>query len=389
MLVRFGLLPWDYGARNLFRRPLRTGLTLGSLTMVVMVIFVVLGFVRGLERSLALSGDSQAVLVYSLTAKENIETSSIPARTPELLQASLPGIQRRFSNMAVSPELLLGTNVMVSNGQKGFGIIRGVTPKSCLVRRSVRIVEGHWPGPGEVMVGRLTPAKLGLSAADFIIGKEITIENQPWTISGLFQAEGSAFEAEIWCPLSDFQQALKRQDISLVAILLQPKAKASEVELFCKQRTDLELQAIRETDYFRSLQKFYLPLRVLAWLVVGLVATSGTFAGLNMMFANVTGRMRELAVLQAIGFRQRAIFLSLIQEGFLLALTASVIAAYLAVFLLNGLAVRFTMGAFQLNIDGGTLWIGSLVGIGVGVLGTIPPMLKSMSSSVSENLKSL
>ncbi len=386
--MRFRLLPWDYGARNLFRRPLRTGLTLGSLTLVVLVVFVAIGFVRGLERSLAVSGDPQAVLVYAITAKENIETSSIPARTPELLQASLSCIQH-FSEAAVSPELLLGTNVSVVRSGPGFGVVRGVTPQAALVRRSVRITQGAWPGDGEILIGNLVSAKLGIPLAELAIGKELDFENKRWRVSGHFQADGSAFESEIWCRLSDFQQTLKRQDISLVAILLKPGKKASEVELFCKQRTDLELQGVLETDYFGSLQRFYLPLRILAWLVVGLVATAGTVAGLNMMFAAVAGRTRELAALQAIGFRQRAICFSLIQEGFLLAMTASVIAAYVAVFLLNGFAVRFTMGAFQLNIDGGTLLIGTTVGVGVGVLGTIPPMLKTMASSISENLRSL
>ncbi len=383
------LLPWDYGARNLLRRPLRTGLTLASLTVVVLVIFVVLGFVRGLEKSLAVSGDPQAVLVYSLTAKENIETSSIAARTPDLLQASLPTIQRRFGQSCVSPELLLGTNVYLSENMKGFGIVRGVTPSAPLVRRTVRVTEGRWPGDGEIIIGSLVAAKLGVPKEQLGIGNELVIEKQRWNISGQFQAAGSAFDAEIWCPLIEFQQSLKRQDLSMVAMLLQPNAHASEVELFCKQRADLELVAIQETEYFQSLQKFYLPLRILAWLVVGLVALSGAFAGLNMMFAAVAGRIRELAALQAIGFRQRAIFLSLVQEGFLLSMSASVIAAFLAVFLLNGLAVRFTMGAFQLRIDSDTLLLGSLVGIGVGVLGTIPPMIRSMSSSVSENLKAL
>ena len=53
----FRLLPWEYGIRNLFRRPLRTSLTFAGLTTVIVLVFVVVGFIRGLERSLAVSGD--------------------------------------------------------------------------------------------------------------------------------------------------------------------------------------------------------------------------------------------------------------------------------------------------------------------------------------------
>lgn len=48
----FRLLPWDYGVRNLFRRPGRSVITLFGLTLVVLLVFVVVGFIRGLEKSL-------------------------------------------------------------------------------------------------------------------------------------------------------------------------------------------------------------------------------------------------------------------------------------------------------------------------------------------------
>ena len=88
-------LPWEYGVRNLLRRPTRTLLTLGALATVILLVFVVVGFIRGLEKSLATSGDPDVVLVYSMNAEENIENSSIPARTPALLTASLQGVQRQ------------------------------------------------------------------------------------------------------------------------------------------------------------------------------------------------------------------------------------------------------------------------------------------------------
>ena len=191
----------------------------------------------------------------------------------------------------------------------------------------------------------------------------------------------------MWCRLPDFQQALKRQDISLAAMLLQPTANPAEVELFCKERTDLELQGIGETDYYASLQKHYQPVRMLAWLVVGLVAGAGIFAGLNMMYGAVAGRIRELATLQAIGYRRWAVLLSLVQEGALLSAAASLLAGLIAVGWLNGLAVRFTMGAFALRVDSVALLIGCGTGLVLGIVGAIPPALKALRAPVAESLK--
>ena len=382
------LLPWEYGVRNLARRPVRTALTLVALATVVMLVFVVVGFIRGLEQSLSVSGDEDVVLVYSVNSEENIENSSIAARTPSLLAASLEGTWRRFGVAHVSPELYLGTRVKTQD-VGGLGLVRGVTRNAPLVRRGVKLIAGDWPGQGEVMVGRLASAKLGSRAEAMTIGQSVEFEGRLWMISGQFSAGGAAYESEIWCNLADFQTATKRQDLSLVAMLLASGASPAEVELFCKERIDLELRAIRETDYYATLQQHYKPVRLLAWLVVVLVSAAGFFAGLNMMYGAVAGRIREIATLQTIGFRRRAILLSLIQEGVLLAAAASLLSGLIALTMFNGMAVRFTMGAFTLRIDSVCILVGCSVGLLLGVLGTLPPAFKALRESVAIRLKAI
>lgn len=383
------LLPWEYGVRNLARRPLRTALTLVALATVVMLVFVVVGFIRGLEQSLSVSGDEDVVLVYSVNSEENIENSSIAARTPSLLTASLDGAWKRFGVTHVSPELYLGTRVTTDESAAGLGLVRGVTIQTPLVRRSVQLIEGDWPVDGEVIVGRLASAKLGSRPETMAIGKSVDFEGRSWKISGRFAAGGAAYESEIWCNLADFQTATKRQDLSLVAMLLAPGSSPAEVELFCKERTDLELRAFRETDYYASLQQHYKPVRLLAWFVVILVSGAGVFAGLNMMYGAVAGRIREIATLQAIGYRRRAILLSIVQEGVLLAAAGSLLSGAIALTLLNGMAVRFTMGAFTLRIDSVAILIGCGVGLLLGVLGALPPAIKALRAEVATSLKAV
>ena len=383
------LLPWEYGVRNLARRPVRTLLTLAALATVVMLVLVVVGFIRGLERSLSISGDPSVVLVYSVNSEANVENSSIAARTPSFLTATLDGTWKRFGVNHVSPELYLGTRVKTHEGEGGLGLVRGVTLGAPLVRRSVKLIEGGWPGDGEVMVGRLASAKLGSRPEAMAIGESIEFEGREWKISGHFAAGGAAYESEIWCNLTDFQTATKRQDLSLVAMLLAPGSTPAEVELFCKERTDLELRAIGETAYYQTLQQHYKPVRLLAWFVVVLVSGAGVFAGLNMMYGAVAGRIREIATLQAIGFRRRAILLSLVQEGVLLAAAGSLLSGLAALLLLNGLAVRFTMGAFTLRIDSVAILIGCGVRLSLGVLGALPPAIKALRAAVATSLKAV
>ncbi|MEL6109634.1 MAG: ABC transporter permease [Planctomycetota bacterium] len=383
------LLPWEYGVRNLSRRPIRTALTLIALATVVMLVLVVVGFIRGIQRSLSISGDENVVLVHSVSSEENIENSAIDARTPALLTASVDGTWTRFRQPHVSPELYLGSRVATSTGHLGLGLIRGVTPKAPLVRRTVRLHQGSWPDTGEVMIGRLAAAKLGASSEATEIGQRVDFEGRTWTISGIFSADGAAYESEIWCNLPELQTATKRQDLSLVAVLLEPRGSHAAVSLFCKERTDLELRAIRETDYYSVLQQHYQPVRLLAWTVVVLVSSAGVFAGMNMMYGAVAGRIREIATLQAIGFRRRAIALSLIQEGVLLASAACLLSSGLALITFDGMAIRFTMGAFALHIDSVAIIFGCGVGLLLGVVGALPPALKALRESVAISLKSV
>jgi ABC-type antimicrobial peptide transport system permease subunit len=386
----FRPLPWEYAVRNLFRRPLRTLLTFAGLTMVIVLVYGVVGFIRGLDRSLAVSGDPQVALVFALGMGTNLEYSSIPMRTSDLIPASIQGVQSRYGEKYVSPELYLGTQMRAAESRApSMGLVRGVVPSVLLVRRQVQIETGAWPKPGEVMVGRLAATKMGASDAALSVGRTIHFEGRPWRISGVFSAGGAALESEVWCRLDELQQAMKRQDLSLVAMTLAPDADFAELSLFCASRRDLDLQAKREVDYYATLQKDYAPVRWLAWLVVVLVSGAGVFAGLNTMYGSVVGRIAELATLQTIGFVRRAIVVSLIQEGVLLAAAASLAATGLALVLVAGASVRFTMGAFALRIDNVAILIGCGVGISMGLLGAIPPSIRALRMTIVEGLRAV
>lgn len=389
-MFRFRLLPWEYGIRNLFRRPLRTALTFFGLTTVVVLVFVVVGFIRGLERSLAISGDPQVAIVFSLGMGENLEYSSIPQRTSDLVAASVPGIRQRHGRKYVSPELYLGTDILRDGAvEPAMGLVRGVTDAVLLVRRRIELQQGTWPAAGEAIVGRMAATKLGAAFGDLQPGDVLQFEGRAWRISGVFSAGGAAFESEVWCRLDELQQAMKRQDLSLVALTLSRPDHFADLDLFCKERLDLELQAIGETDYYTTLQRDYRPVRMLAWLIVLLVSAAGVFAGLNTMYGAVIGRVRELAMLQTLGFVRRAIVIGLVQEGVVLAAAASLLATLLAIVFLNGLAVRFTMSAFSLRIDSPAVLIGCGVGLLLGLLGSLPPAIRVLRRPVVEGLRAV
>lgn len=389
-MLLFRALPWDYGVRNLFRRASRSALTLLGIAIVVFLVLTVVAFVRGLEASLQVSGDPTVVLIHSLGASENLENATVPGSAAGILTASLDGIVSRHGQSYASPELYLGTQVSVAAAaEPALGIVRGVSLAAPLVRRQFQLVEGVWPGPGEIIVGRLAATKLGRQAAELSIGNEIRFEGHAWRVVGHFSAGGSALESEIWCPVDELQRVLKRQDLSLIAITVRDQKAIGDVQEFCKERVDLEWEATPESAYYQSLQKHYGPVRIVAWTIVALVSGAGVFAGLNTMYGAVLGRVRELAMLQTLGFSRRAITLSILQESLLLAMAASLLATAAALLLLNGFAVRFTMGAFSLRADHVTVVTGLLVGVLIGVFGSLLPSWRALRLPIVDGLKAL
>jgi len=72
-----------------------------------------------------------------------------------------------------------------------------------------------------------------------------------------------------------------------------------------------------------------------------------------------------------------------------MAASASLLSGMVALTVLNGYAVRFTMGAFALRIDSFALIIGCGAGLLLGALGALPPALKALQQSVAVSLKAI
>jgi len=406
-------LPFEYAVRNLGRSPSRLILSVGGSALVVVLILVAGGFVTGMSRALRTTGGEHNVILMGAGSEESVERSEIETATPGVLAASVPGIRTRAGVVYISPEV----HVMLPVGVGGVGgnlksesrvasdttnlrqvMLRGVTLAAALVHESVAITKGRWPraGADEVMVGRMVSTVAGTGASEVAVGKTLLIDKRPWTIVGTFAAPGTTVEAEVWMPLSDLKAATKRETISCVVLTLEPYNEATgegaefaDIAAFTKTRPDLELVSMTEREYYGKLAAFFGPIKIVAWVTAGLIAVGGLFGGLNTMYAAFASRIRELGTLQAIGYRQTAIVWSMIQESTLATAAGGLIACAVGVLLLDGLAVRFSMGAFGLAIDEPVIGLGLLSGLALGVLGALPPAIKCLRPTIPLALKAV
>jgi putative ABC transport system permease protein len=386
------LLPTDYAVRNLGRSKLRLILSVLGSGLVVLLVLGAGGFVSGMNKSLLHAGDERNVLIIGIGSEESFERSEIPAATASLLSASVPGLESREGVTFVSPEVHVQLPVAAAGGSPQLVLVRGGMPAAVLVHSQVQLMDGRLPqaGQDEVLVGSLAHLKLGVPATELAVGRTLKIEGRDWTISGRLAAPHSVIEAEVWMPLTDLKQLTKRDTDSCVVATLGTGANAAEVadvQAFCRQRLDLEITAMSEAGYYGRLAEFFAPIRMVTWVTAGLMALGGLLGGLNTMYAAFASRVRELGMLQCLGYRRAAIVVSLVQESCLAAAAGAVIAAMVALAVLDGVAVQFSMGAFGLRIDAPVLAIGLLAGLLLGVLGALPPAVRCLRLPIPESLK--
>ena len=383
-------LPVDYAVRNIGRSPVRLALSLVGSALVVLLAIAAAAFVRGMGQSLVSSGSERNVILLGAGSEESVERSEIQPSVPGLVTAGVAGIRERLGVTYVSPEVHMFTTVKLTREQTNNPqiMVRGISDPAYLVHSQVSVIEGRAPlaGRDEILVGKLAAQKLGVNAERLKPGQTVFFDERTWMIVGTFTAPGTVMESEIWCPLTELQIAARRDNLSCVVVTL-GDAEFDDVDTFTKQRLDLELVAMRESDYYGKLAAFFGPIRAMVWATAILIASGGILGGLNTMYAAFASRVREVGSLQVIGFSRRAIVTSLVEESVLAAAAGTVIACIIALIVLDGVTVQFSAGVFGLIVDAPVVGLGLIAGLLLGLVGALPPAFRCLRLPIPEALK--
>ena len=387
-------LPFQYATRNLGRSPVRLAASLIGSSLVVLLVLASGGFIRGMQTTLSHTESlNENIMILGTGSEEGVERSQIDASVEGIVAASVPGLMESAGVIYASPEIHAALPVRESSDStRDLGaVMRGFRPVALLVHPEVEIIEGRMPQAGmdEIMLGELAATRLGVPSERVAIGKTLHFDDRDWTIVGRFSAPGSVMNAEVWIPLTDLQIATNRESSLSCVIVTLDQATSTDVDVFAKSRLDLEITAIPEREYYASIASFYGPIRVMILVTAILIASGGVLGGLNTMYAAFSARVREVGMLQALGFTTRAIVINLIEESVFAAACGALIGTLIGIMFLNGLAVRFSMGAFALTIDAPVVLIGLLGGLLVGLVGAIPPAIRCLRLPIPEALKSI
>ena len=361
-------LPLSYSVRNLRARPGRSLMTASVIALVVVACSLFLGLISSLKRTVVSTGDPMNLVVMR-KGSDNDGSSQLSLEAYQAIRY-FDGIGRDAADRPLaSPELVVQPFFHTKNGGRENVLVRGVEPVALAVHGQVRITEGRMftPSSHEAIVGR---GVLGRYAGAEL-GSQLEFGRGTWKVAGIFDADGSSFESEVWVDVRELANDAKR--IFPYSGLRLRVASPADLEPLIRRIDDdprYALDAQRETAYYAKQSESANSLYV---LVVGIAVLAGIGAGFgasNTMYAAVQARTAEIGTLRALGFSRATILTAFEIEavalsglGFLIGAGCAIGLSALLSALLGGVAfgaATFTTNIITLRV-GATDLIGALI----------------------------
>ncbi len=387
-------IPLAYNVRSVIQRWTSAVVGVLGIAGTVGVLVAMLAMAHGFRATLVASGSPSNAIVRRAGA----DSEMVSAVTLDELHVieDAPGVARDAKGPVVSGEVVVIAGFRLkSSGTVANAQVRGVSERALQVRDNVRIVRGRFfrPGLAELVVGRNAVD----AYAGFDLGSTVRFGGGTWTVVGVFDAGGSAFDSEIWCDANVLNQVYKRPGNvfqSVTARLDSPAAFAAFKDALTADPR-LSVQIERETEYYeRQSGTLTRLIRVLGFLVAMVMGVGAVFGALNTMYSAVAERAREIATMRALGFGGAAVVLSFVVEAVFIALLGGLIGC-LAVLPINGLTTgtlnwqTFSHLAFAFRVTPALLLEGMAFALLMGLVGGVPPAIRAVRRPIAVALREL
>jgi putative ABC transport system permease protein len=370
---------------NLKSLPQRLWMSLATVTAVGLVVAVLLTFLamaNGFQRTIAGSGATDIAMV--LRGGSEAEINSVVLREQVRLIEEGPGIARGADGKPqTSAELYLTVDgIKRSTGTRANLPLRGLGPQGAALRRGVALTAGRMfnPGANEVVVGKA----LGSEFAGFDLGQTVTFGSSRWTVVGIFSAEGSVFESEIWADAPVLQSLFKRNAFQTVRARLTSPAALEALKAYSDNDPRLKLDVISEAAYFAKQASNTSDLiQKLGWPLAIAMAFGSLAGALNTMYSSVAARATEIATLRAIGFGGFSTFVGTLLESLILASIGGLIGAAATYLIFDGFTAStmgggsFSQVVFNFQLSPRLIGQGLLLALMVGLVGGLFPALRA------------
>lgn len=292
-------IPLKYILRSAISRRLTSAITMIGVAMVVFVFSAVLMMANGVQKTLRSTGSDDNVIVARKAAASEI--MSIIDREAAGIVVNLPQVARGADGAPLcSKEVVVIINLS-KLGAKGISnvTVRGVEEAALQLRPQVKITEGRmfrW-GAREVIVGAgITKRFVGAQ-----LGEKIKFGGDFWTVVGLFDADGSGFDSELWGDLNQIAAVFRRSSFSTVTVRLKDPAELSNIVSAFESDNRLQyFAAKREKKFFEEQSEMMAAfIRILGIFITVIFSIGATIGAMITMYGSVANRTTEIGTLRA------------------------------------------------------------------------------------------
>ena len=323
-------IPISYIWRSLWTRRLTTCLTLFGIALVVFVFAAILMMSHGIETTMRDTGYEDNVILLRRSASS--ELVSQVGREGASIVKTFPEVSTDPNGKAIATTEVLVVITIFKKESNNLGnvSVRGVSPEAFVLRPSVKLTAGRMFqfGSHEVVVGSSIVKRF----KGCEIGKQISFSGDRWTIVGVIEAEGSAFESEIWGDVEQLMPAVGRPVFSTMTFRLKDKNlfDAFKEHVQKDPRTQY-LEPKRERVFYEEQSHalstfiFYLGLVVTIFFSVGAI-----FGAVITMYGAVSNRTVEIGTLRSLGFRRRSVLAAFLLESIILSLVGGALGVLMA-----------------------------------------------------------
>jgi putative ABC transport system permease protein len=384
-------IPFSYIFRNLWARKLTTILTAAGMGLVVFVFAAVLMLDAGLKKTMVGTGSFDNVIMIRKGSETEIQSGV--SRDQASLVESMPNIARGPEGKpVVSKESLILISLNKKGQERGSNIVtRGVSPLGLTMRPQAKIIRGRLfrQGSSEVIVGRNVNEQF--DGAE--IGQSLRFGGRDWQVVGIFDAQKSAFDSEVWGDVEQLMQSFRRITFSSVI------AQLSQSEGFDKLVSDvdddirLNLQAKREQIFYEDQSRQLSTFITFLGIVLSVIFSLGAMIGAAItMYSAVATRTGEIGTLRALGFRRPSILAAFLLESLLLALVGGLAGLFFATFLqaitISTLNFQsFSQLAFSFVLTPKIIIQTLLFSLLMGFIGGFLPAIKASRMKIVDSLR--
>lgn len=385
-------IPVSYSYRNLWTRKLTTIVTMLGISLVVFVFSAVLMLAYGLKKTLVATGSDQNVVVIRKSSESDV-TSQVGRESANLIE-TFPQVAHAPDGRPLSTRdvVVIINLTKYSTNDMGNVIVRGVSPDAAQIRPQVKLLQGqYWQrGTTQIIVGRSIAERF----KGCKLGDTIRFGSREWLVVGIFEANKTGFESEIWCDVDQMMAAFGRPVYSTVTLKLRNAQELKSFQArFAEEPRLQELEAKNEREYYAAQSKNMGDFIRYLGLVITIIFSFGAMIGAMItMYASVSNRTTEIGTLRALGFQRRNILSAFLMESLLLSLIGGALGLFLASFLqsitistLNFATFSELAFGFYLN-SSIVMWSMIFAGV-MGVVGGFLPAVRASRMNIVSALR--